>query len=136
MKKPVLVIDTNAFIKCLDLQSLHDKYDLYTTAEVRMEIRDKKARDKFLTLPFEIGVKDPSKTSLSAVRNFAIATGDIASLSEVDLRVISLCYTFAEINKTADLIRKDPPEIKEAFPQSAPVEESEPVEYFIHTNIF
>ncbi|EAS03594.1 nin one-binding Zn-ribbon-like protein (macronuclear) [Tetrahymena thermophila SB210] len=116
-KKPVLVLDTNAFIKCLDLQSLYNKYDLYTTQEVKFEIRDKKAREKFLTLPFDILVKDPSKTAVAAVRKFATTTGDIASLSSVDINVIALCYTFAEENKTADLLRKEPPEIKEAFAQ-------------------
>lgn len=114
-KKHILVIDTNAFIKCLDLQSLHDKYDLYTTAEVKYEIKDKKARDKFEALPFDINVKEPSKTSNSFVRKFATTTGDIASLSGVDLKVIALCYTFAEINHTVSLLRKEPPEIKESF---------------------
>lgn len=72
-----------------------------TTAEVKFEIRDKRARDKFLTLPFDLETKEPSKTASSAVRKFATATGDIASLSAVDLKVIAVCYTYAELNGTA-----------------------------------
>lgn len=110
------------------MQSLNSKYELITTVEVKMEIRDKKARDKFLALPFEIEVRNPSKTAIAAVRKFAVATGDIASLSEVDLRVLALCYTVAEENNTAELLRKEPADIVEAYPRHNEQQEEEEVE--------
>lgn len=64
-EKPKLVIDSNAFIKCLDLNKLHQTYDIYTSDMVLFEIKDKKAKEKFAHLPFEVKTKFPSKTALS-----------------------------------------------------------------------
>lgn len=58
------MLDTNTFIKCLNLQELNDKYILYTTGEVLEEIRDKKAREKFALLPFEIKSTWPSDDAI------------------------------------------------------------------------
>lgn len=63
-KKPKLVIDTNAFIKCLNLDSLADKYDFITSESVLDEIRDKSAKDKFSKILFDIKIKMASKSSL------------------------------------------------------------------------
>ena len=43
----MLIIDTNAFIRCLDITNLSKTYDIYTSANVLKEIKDKKAREKF-----------------------------------------------------------------------------------------
>jgi len=64
-EKPKLIIDTNAFIKCLDLNKLAQSYDIYTSDMVLFEIKDKKAKEKFSHLLFEIKTKFPSKTALS-----------------------------------------------------------------------
>ena len=50
----MLIIDANAFIRCLDLRSFAEKYEIYTTENVLTEIKDKRAREQFLTIPFEI----------------------------------------------------------------------------------
>lgn len=63
--KPKLIIDTNAFIKSLDLNKLAQIYDIYTSDMVLYEIKDKQAKEKFSHLLFEIKTKIPSKTSLS-----------------------------------------------------------------------
>lgn len=63
-KKSKLVIDTNAFIKCLNLDSLADKYDFITSQSVLEEIRDKSAKNKFSKILFDITIKMPSKSSL------------------------------------------------------------------------
>ena len=52
--RKILVLDANAFIRCLNLQSLHEEYEIYTTPEVLYEIKDKRAREKFQTLTFDI----------------------------------------------------------------------------------
>lgn len=63
--KPKLIIDTNAFIKSLDLNKLSQTYDIYTSDMVLYEIKDKQAKEKFSHLLFEIKTKIPSKTSLA-----------------------------------------------------------------------
>jgi rRNA maturation endonuclease Nob1 len=62
-----LIVDTNAFIKCLDLNSLYEKYDLITTENVLSEIRDKKAKQKYESLAFGIKTRSPTKEALSFV---------------------------------------------------------------------
>lgn len=61
--KPKLIIDTNAFIKCLDLNKLSQTYEMYTSDMVHYEIKDKKGKEKFAQILFELKTKDPSKTS-------------------------------------------------------------------------
>ncbi len=63
-KKPKLIIDTNAFIKSLNLNSLAEKYDFITSESVLHEIKDKSAKEKYSKSLFEINIKNPSKTSL------------------------------------------------------------------------
>lgn len=63
--KPKLILDTNAFLNVLDLNKLAEEYDIYTSDMVVYEIKDKKSREKFTQLPFEIKTKIPSKTSSS-----------------------------------------------------------------------
>ena len=63
LEKPKLIIDTNAFIKCLDLNKLSQTYEIYTSDMVFYEIKDKKAKEKFSHLLFEIKTKFPSKSA-------------------------------------------------------------------------
>ena len=63
LTRPKLIIDSNAFIKCLDLNKLSQTYDMYTSDMVHYEIKDKKAKEKFSQLLFELKTKDPSKTA-------------------------------------------------------------------------
>ncbi len=69
LEKPKLIIDTNAFIKCLDLNTLSQTYDIYTSDMALYEIKDKKAKEKFSQLLFEVKTKYPSKNSLAFGKN-------------------------------------------------------------------
>lgn len=60
--------------------------------QVLNEVRDRHSRAFLDTLPFGIEVAEPDDASMTAVRKFATATGDIYSLSGPDLRLIALCY--------------------------------------------
>ena len=48
------------------------------------------------SLPFEIKKVCAEKKSLNFVREFARKTGDLASLSEVDLELLALAHTLYE----------------------------------------
>lgn len=97
-EKPKLIIDTNAFIKCLDLNKLSQSYEIYTSDMALYEIKDKKAKEKFAHLLFEVKTKYPSKTASS----FGIY---IRLLCFVDfhnfiifLKKLHLCSIFIEIH--------------------------------------
>jgi len=68
------VLDTNAFIRCLDMQKLGEKYDVYTSNNVLNEIRDKAAREKFHSLNFEIKTYSADEKSFSFGKKLLLKT--------------------------------------------------------------
>ncbi|KRX02050.1 hypothetical protein PPERSA_07695 [Pseudocohnilembus persalinus] len=108
-KKPQLIIDTNAFIRCLDILNLSKTYDIYSSPNVLREIRDKRAREKFASLPFSIGLLECSEESYNFVKRFALATGDYASLSQIDMELIAVAYEQCIKQGKGEFLRKEPP---------------------------
>eukprot|EP00171_Calliarthron_tuberculosum_P010491 IDg10491t1 len=105
----VLVLDTAALIGGTDslysLSGLRDKDGtpleprsasndvlFYTIPDVVAEVRDPNAKLRLKLLEDLITVRMPSKEALAAVIEFAKVSGDYASLSVTDLRVIALAY--------------------------------------------
>lgn len=86
-----IVVDANALISG-ELQVagwLLDK-QVYTTVDVLREVRDAKARRMLESLPFTLERDEPSDEALRTAKEAAKRTGDLRSLSSVDLRVIAL----------------------------------------------
>lgn len=82
---------------------------LYTVPEVVAEIRDAATRDRLARASPTLTVRNPSAEALQRVRAFAKATGDLASLSVADLRVIALTLTLEmEKNGPASRAITDP----------------------------
>ncbi|ESQ46837.1 hypothetical protein EUTSA_v10027696mg [Eutrema salsugineum] len=104
------VVDANAVIQ--GGQSLNNFADKFVTVpEVLSEIRDPNSR-RFLDfiIPFTIDPMEPSPESLTKVIKFARATGDLQSLSDVDLKLIALTYTLeAQVHGTKNLRDVPPP---------------------------
>lgn len=82
---------------------------MVTSYHVLQEIRDKRAREKLDALPFEIESGECSDKSLNYIKNFAIKTGDFASLSMVDMELIAVAYEYCIENGKGDFLRKEPP---------------------------
>ncbi|KAJ0255170.1 RNA-binding NOB1-like protein [Hirschfeldia incana] len=103
------VVDANAVID--GRQSLTDFADKFVTVpEVLSEIRDSDSRRRLELIPFTIETMEPSPESLSKVIKFAKATGDLHTLSDVDLKLIALTYTLeAEVHGTKNLRDVPPP---------------------------
>ncbi|KAJ4885316.1 Nin one binding (NOB1) Zn-ribbon like [Raphanus sativus] len=103
------VVDANAVID--GRQSLTDFADKFVTVpEVLSEIRDADSRRRLEFIPFTIETMEPSPESLSKVIKFAKATGDMHTLSDVDLKLIALTYTLeAEVHGTKNLRDVPPP---------------------------
>ncbi|KAL3684673.1 hypothetical protein R1sor_002695 [Riccia sorocarpa] len=103
-----VVVDANAIIGGgFRLVGMADQY--FTVREVLAEVRDPASRFYLGTLPVEIKCLEPSEDALTKVVQFARATGDVHSLSEVDIKLIALTYTLeAQVHGT-DHIRARPP---------------------------
>ncbi|KAF8087633.1 hypothetical protein N665_0573s0006 [Sinapis alba] len=103
------VVDANAVIN--GSQSLTNFADKFVTVpEVLSEIRDPDSRRRLEFIPFTIETMEPSPESLSKVIKFAKATGDVQTLSDVDLKLIALTYTLeAEVHGTKNLRDVPPP---------------------------
>lgn len=90
VKAQHLVVDSGGFLRNADIQSMGCQ--VYTIQDVVAEIRDKATRQRLSFLPFKIQYKTPSQKSLERVMQVAKKSGDYASLSSTDLKVIALTY--------------------------------------------
>jgi len=85
-----LIVDTNAFVKNLPLHEFGDK--IYTTRDVIDEIRDSATKQRLEVLPYDLIFREPHSEFVQLVTKLAKSTGDYASLSAVDIRLIALAY--------------------------------------------
>ncbi|XP_073159324.1 RNA-binding NOB1-like protein [Henckelia pumila] len=107
----VAVVDANAIIRGEERLS-HAADRFVSVADVIDEIRDPSSRHFLNFLPFTVDTLEPSPESLKKVINFARATGDLQTLSDVDLKLIALTYTLeVQIHGTHHL-RDSPPPIQ------------------------
>lgn len=107
----VAVVDANAIIQ--GGEQLHNSADKFVSvSDVIQEIRDPTSRHRLNFLPFTVDTMEPSPESLKKVISFAKATGDLQTLSDVDLKLIALTYTLeSQIHGTSHL-RDSPPPIR------------------------
>ncbi|ORX43231.1 hypothetical protein BCR36DRAFT_336195 [Piromyces finnis] len=101
-----LVLDSAPLIKRINLFSMAQKF--YTIPEVIAEIRDKQAREQLENSLVDIQVKVPSEEALNAVIKFAKKTGDLATLSNTDLKVIALTWMLEKEAGNLENIRTEP----------------------------
>ncbi|CAA0820514.1 Unknown protein [Striga hermonthica] len=105
----VAVVDANAIIQGGE-RLFHSADRFVSVAEVISEIRDPASRHSLSVLPFAVDTLEPSPDALKKVINFAKATGDLQTLSDVDLKLIALTYTLeAQIHGTQHLRDSPPP---------------------------
>ncbi|KAH8238588.1 hypothetical protein KR032_011007 [Drosophila birchii] len=85
-----LIADTTAFINAVPLNEYAEQ--VLTVPEVVAEVRNKRQIRRLCVLPFDLQVREPRPESVKHCVEFAKRTGDYASLSGIDLKVISLTY--------------------------------------------
>ncbi|KAK1419116.1 hypothetical protein QVD17_28274 [Tagetes erecta] len=107
----VAVVDANAIIQ--GGEQLHNAADKFVSvSDVLQEIRDPTSRHRLNFLPFTVETMEPAPESLKKVISFAKATGDLQTLSDVDLKLIALTHTLeSQIHGTSHL-RDTPPPIR------------------------
>ncbi|KAJ1655925.1 20S-pre-rRNA D-site endonuclease nob1 [Dispira simplex] len=88
-----LVLDTNPFFHSLsDVGQLADKF--YTVPDVIREIRSAKHRSQLMNnVYFDLEVREPSAEDMRAVVEFSKMTGDFASISLTDTKILALTYS-------------------------------------------
>jgi RNA-binding protein NOB1 len=102
-----LVVDTGAFLRNSPLQNYGE--NIYTCPEVLDEVKSKWAKDQLQVLPYEIKVKEADEEDLDFVIRFAKKTGDFASLSRTDLKVVALAvHMEREKNGNIDHLKTNP----------------------------
>lgn len=107
----VAVVDANAVISGgLALAAAANAGRLVTVPEVLDEVRDAAARRRFELLPTPVETVEPAPEFLKKVIKFARETGDLQTLSDVDMKIIALAYMLeAEVHGTSHLREHPPP---------------------------
>ncbi|KAK9915522.1 hypothetical protein WJX75_000206 [Coccomyxa subellipsoidea] len=85
------VIDANAIIAGMRMDGFAQQ--LCTIPEVLQEIRDRKSREILENFAHNIKTIHPTEESIKAVMAFARASGELHSLSTVDIKLIALAHT-------------------------------------------
>ncbi|VFQ83502.1 unnamed protein product [Cuscuta campestris] len=106
----VAVVDANAIIRGGQNLS-HQANRFVSVPEVLTEIRDPTSRHSLNFLPFTVDTMEPSPDALKKVIRFARATGDLQTLSDVDLKLLALTYTLEAQSHGTEHLRDCPPPI-------------------------
>lgn len=101
-----LVVDTSAFIKNAQLQDVAEH--CYTVQGVVDEIKNDRQLKRLVVLPYSLQVREPDSDVLAKVTAFAKKTGDFASLSMVDLKVLALTYQLEKEHVGTEHLREEP----------------------------
>jgi RNA-binding protein NOB1 len=105
-KAEYLVVDSGGFIKNAPLRTLAT--NLVTLHDVIDEIRDKPTRQRLQAIPYELEFRQPTSQGLKVVADFAKKTGDYASLSATDLRVLAVTYDLEVEKRGKDHLNSEP----------------------------
>ncbi|KAL7646369.1 UNVERIFIED_CONTAM: hypothetical protein RMT77_003280 [Armadillidium vulgare] len=102
-----LVIDSGAFLKNVAIWDYGEEF--FTVQDVVYEIRDKQAKDFINSLPFQLNFREPSPAAIKFIKDFTEKTGELRSLSLVDIKVLALTYELeVEAKGTSDHLRNEP----------------------------
>uniref|UniRef100_A0A0E0N8U2 RNA-binding protein NOB1 n=1 Tax=Oryza rufipogon TaxID=4529 RepID=A0A0E0N8U2_ORYRU len=105
----VAVVDANAVISGGAALS-SSAARLVTVPEVLEEVRDASARRRLALLMAPVETLDPAPEFVKKVVKFARETGDLQTLSDVDIKIIALAYMLeTEIHGTNHLREQPPP---------------------------
>lgn len=81
---------------------------MLTVPEVVAEVRNKRQIRRLCVLPFDLQVREPRPESVKHCVEFAKKTGDYASLSGIDLKVIALTYELEADILGTEHLRSEP----------------------------
>ncbi len=105
--KPVIVLDTSAFIAGYEVSSDGENY---TTPSVKGELEESGLPHLRLEAAIETGrikIMEPEERYLNQVRVIAAELGEIGELSEADIDVLSLGLQFKDLGRRPLIISDD-----------------------------
>ncbi|TNJ27091.1 rRNA-binding endoribonuclease [Giardia muris] len=107
-----VVLDTNALLRRVPFWEL--AVSAYVTPGVLAEVKDDDSLLWLNNLPFPLKERAPSEASLTRVRHFAKATGDLLALSSQDIEALALTYELdVQAHGGEGHLRREPPTIKD-----------------------
>ncbi|XP_055913764.1 RNA-binding protein NOB1 [Eupeodes corollae] len=98
-----LVADTTAFINVVQLHEYAE--NILTVPDVIEEVKNKRQIRRLVVLPFDLQIREPHSDCLKFVTDFSKKTGDYASLSAIDLKIIALSYELEKEHVGSDHIK-------------------------------
>ncbi|KAM7350742.1 RNA-binding protein NOB1 [Cochliomyia hominivorax] len=101
-----LIADTTAFINAVPLNKYCE--NVLTVPDVINEVRHKRQIRRLCVLPYDLQVREPRAESVKHCVEFAKKTGDYASLSGIDIKVIALTYELEADNVGTSHLRTEP----------------------------
>nr|CAG4646340.1 EOG090X07WR [Macrothrix elegans] len=105
-------LDTDNLINNFDLRDIAEV--VYTIREVIDEIRDRPTRQRLAVLPYEIKMMEPNSDAIVKVTEFSKKTGDYATLSATDIKVLALTYQL-EVQANGHEHIKSEPQMKKTI---------------------
>ncbi|KZC05070.1 RNA-binding protein NOB1 [Dufourea novaeangliae] len=105
-KVQYLVVDTSAFIRNAALQDIG--VNIITEQDVVNEVTNKRQLRRLVVLPYDLAIQCAHPESIKFVTEFAKKTGDYASLSATDIKVIALTYQLENEKVGTDHLRTVP----------------------------
>ncbi|XP_013112396.2 RNA-binding protein NOB1 [Stomoxys calcitrans] len=101
-----LIADTTAFINAVQLNDYAE--NILTVPDVVNEVRNKRQIRRLCVLPYDLQVREPRADVVKHCVEFAKKTGDYASLSGIDIKVIALTYELEADTVGTEHLRKEP----------------------------
>ncbi|XP_043259737.1 RNA-binding protein NOB1 [Colletes gigas] len=105
-----LVVDTSAFIRNASLQDIG--LNIITEQDVVNEVTNKRQLRRLVVLPYDLTIQNAHTENIKFVTEFAKKTGDYASLSVTDIKVIALTYQLEKEKVGTNHLRTDPIMVK------------------------
>ncbi|XP_054014084.1 RNA-binding protein NOB1 [Hylaeus anthracinus] len=101
-----LVVDTSAFIRNASLQDIG--VNIITEQDVVNEVTNKRQLRRLVVLPYDLKIQSAHAENIKFVMEFAKKTGDYASLSATDIKVIALTYQLEKEKVGTSHLRTEP----------------------------
>lgn len=101
-----LVVDTSAFIRNAALQDIG--VNIITEEDVVNEVKNKRQLRRLVVLPYDLSIQHADSENIKFVTEFSKKTGDYASLSSTDIKVIALTYQLEKEKVGLDHLKSEP----------------------------
>nr|XP_012148772.1 PREDICTED: RNA-binding protein NOB1 [Megachile rotundata] len=101
-----LIVDTSAFIRNAALQDIG--VNIITEEDVVNEVKNKRQLRRLVVLPYDLSIQHAHSENIKFVTEFSKKTGDYASLSSTDIKVIALTYQLEKEKVGVDHLKSEP----------------------------